>query len=219
MSTFIVDSSTIISLASTCLLDVFKKYYDRGNRFIIPQWVYDEVVNRPMRIEKFQFEGYRVKKLVDAGVFEVYNKKGISKEATTFANYINNVFFAKGHPIKIIHPADSEGIFLTKKLGDALIVDERNMRLVIENPIKIKNILQHRLHTKIEVNKENLNKALDFVGKVPVLRSVDLVSIAWERGLVDFKNNKNALKAMLLSLKFAGCAISFDEIFEYLDEI
>ncbi len=219
MSTFIVDSSSIISLASTCLLKVFEKFYERGNRFLIPPWVYDEVVSKPLNIERFQFEGYRVKRLVDKGIIEVYNKRKISKEAIQFSNYINRVFYAKNHPIKVIHPADAEGIFLTKKLGDALIVDERNMRLVIEDPMKIKKILQNRLHTKVTVNKENLKKALSFVGKVPVLRSVDLVSIAWERNILDFQGNKNALKAMLLSLKFSGCAISFDEILEYLDEI
>ena len=180
MSTFIVDSSTIISLASTCLLDIFKKFHERGNRFIIPPWVYDEVVSRPLNIERFQFEGYRVKRLVDEGVIEVYNKKRISREAMQFSKYINNVFYAKNHPVKIIHPADAEGIFLTKRLGDALIVDERNMRLVIEDPMKIKKILQNRLHTKIRVDKDNLKKALEFVGKVPVLRSVDLVSVARE---------------------------------------
>ncbi len=219
MSTFIVDSSTVISLASTCLLNIFKKFHERGNRFIIPPWVYDEVVSRPLNIERFEYEGYRVKKLVDEGVLEVYNKRKISKEAMQFSKYINNVFYAKNHPIKIIHPADAECIFLTKKLGDALIVDERNMRLVIEDPMKIKKILQNRLHTKIKVNKENLKCALEFVEKLPVLRSVDLVTVAWERNLIDFEKNKNALKAMLISLKFSGCAISFDEIFEYLDVI
>lgn len=217
MSSFIVDSSTIISLASSCLLDVFRKFHERGNRFILPPWVYDEVVNRPLQIERFEFEGYRVKKLVDEGVFEVYPNKKISKEAMEFSRYINNSFFAKNQPIKVIHPADAEGIFLTKRLGDALIVDERNMRLTIENPMKIKKVLQRRLHTQIKVNKDNLKKALEYVGNVPVLRSIDLVSIAWERNLIDFNKDRNALKAMLLSLKYAGCTISFDEVFEYVD--
>ena len=213
MSVFVVDSSTIISLALNCLLDVFEKFHKKGHRFIIPKWVYDEVVERPIRSERFGFEAYRIKQKVNKGIFEIYSGK-ISDEAMAFSKYINNSFFADHHPIKIIHPADAEGMILARRIGDGLIVDERNMRLVIENPMGIKNLLQHKLHREIKVNEKNLEKALSYVKDLPILRSVDLISIAWKEKIMDL-DGKDELEKMLYSLKFSGCAISFDEIRRY----
>ena len=213
MSVFVVDSSTIISLTLNCLLDTFTKFHERGHRFIIPEWVYDEVVNRPIKSERFGFEAYRIKQKVDEGVFEVYHGK-ISDEAKNFAKYINHSFMADNHPIKIIHPADSEGIILARKIGDALIVDERNMRMVLENPIGIKKLLQHKLHREISVNEKNLENALSYVKDLPVLRSVDLVSILWKEKMMKL-DGKDELESILFALKFSGCAISFNEIRNY----
>ena len=213
MSTFVVDSSTIISITLNCLLDVFTKFHERGHRFIIPKWVYDEVVTRPIKSERFGFEAYRIKKKVDEGVFEIY-QGAISDEANKFAKYINNSFLVDHHPIKIIHPADSEGIILARRIGDALIVDERNMRMVIENPRGIQKLLQHKLHRNIIVNEKNLENALSYVKDLPVLRSVDLVSILWKEKMLDL-DGKDELEKILYSLKFSGCAVSFNEIREY----
>ena len=213
MSVFVVDSSTIISITLNCLLDIFTKFHERGHKFIIPKWVYDEVVSRPIKSERFGFEAYRIKQKVDDGVFSIYQGK-ISDEANKFANYINHSFFVDHHPIKIIHPADSEGIILARRIGDALVVDERNMRMVIENPKGIQNLLQHKLHREIKVNEGNLENALEYVKDLPVLRSVDLVSIAWKEKLINL-DGVDELQKVLYSLKFSGCAISFDEIRTY----
>ena len=213
MSVFVVDSSTIISMALNCLLNIFDKFHERGHRFIIPKWVYDEVVERPIKSERFGFEAYRIKQKVDKGIFEIYSGR-ISDEARIFSKYINNSFLADHHPIKIIHPADAEGIILARRIGDGLIVDERNMRLVVENPMGMKSLLEHKLHRKIKVNEKNLENALSYVKDLPVLRSVDLVSIAWKEKLMDL-DGKDELEKILYSLKFSGCAVSFNDIREY----
>ncbi len=217
MSVFVVDSSTIISLSINCLLNIFDKFKERGHRFIIPVWVYDEVVKNSIRIQRFAFEGYRIKKRVEEGIFEVYHGK-ISQQAREFLSYINRSFYAKNNPIRIIHPADAEAMILAKRIGDALIVDERNMRMVTENPEGMQKLLERKLHRHIRVDKKNLKEALSFIEDLPVLRSVDLVCVAWKDGLIPY-DSKDVLKSILLSLKFSGCAISFDEINQYLNSI
>jgi hypothetical protein len=54
-----------------------------------------------------------------------------------------------------------------------------------------------------------------------ILRSVELISLAYDRNCFDgeLPVNKDALEAALFALKYAGCAISADEILKYMREM
>ena len=87
-------------------------------------------------------------------------------------------------------------------------------------------MLEKKLHTKIIINKENLNYFKKETRNIKIIRSSELMIIAYELGLFkdyeDIKklieNNfkKELLNGILWGLRLKGCAISTDEINEII---
>ena len=68
--------------------------------------------------------------------------------------------------------------------------------------------------------KERHDKFKEVIGNPTVIRSVDLLAFAYEKNLLKgIITNKEYLKSALYSLKFNGCAVSFEEIDEYLNNL
>jgi hypothetical protein len=99
------------------------------------------------------------------------------------------------------------------------VVDERTTRLLIESPVALKDLLQSKLHTRVEVNRPNLRQFRYLVRNIKVMRSVEILIVAYEKGLLDkflLDNVKNPreilIDGLLWGLKLRGCAISREEI-------
>ena len=97
-------------------------------------------------------------------------------------------------------------------------MDERTIRLLIEDPKKLEHILEHRLHTKVYVEGKNLRKFRDFTKNIKLIRSVELVTLAYELGLLDKYipnlpgGKKTLLESLLWGVKLDGCSVSKREI-------
>lgn len=105
--------------------------------------------------------------------------------------------------------------------SNCLAVDERTTRLLIEDPYALLDILKRkRSNKRIELVQERYDKFKQLIGNPIVIRSVDLLAFAYEKNLLKgIITNKEYLRSALYSLKFNGCAVSFEEIEEYLINI
>ena len=97
-----------------------------------------------------------------------------------------------------------------KKIQNVMAVDERTIRSFVETPQDLKKHLQNKLHAQITPKTQNYKL---FSG-VKMIRSAELIYVAWKKGLTEFKSTPLALDALLYAVKFKGCSISGDEIRE-----
>jgi len=134
----------------------------------------------------------------------------------------NNSFSGELGPIKILQRGEAEALALAKIYGArALFIDERTTRSLIENPARLKQVLEKRQRQTIIPNKENIKKFRELFPNLKVYRSVDIIALAYEQNLFDdeLDHGKLELEAALYSTKFAGCAVSEKDIISYLNNI
>ncbi len=216
----IFNTGPIISLTMNNLLWLLKplKRQFQG-KFVIPKAVKRELIDKPFKIKRFKFEALQVLHYINNNTLEVVDKREITKKAEKILSIANKCFRAHGKNIEIIHYAEASTLATALVLGaDALCVDERTTRLLIEDPARLSKILSKKLHTKIKVNSKNLKEIKKEVKGIKLIRSAELVVIAYELGLLDnyvkhTSISKNELlDSVLWGVKLDGCAISEKEI-------
>jgi len=217
MKNLLFDSSAIISLGLTASFPLLEKLKrDYKGRFIIPTAVKHEVVDKALKINRFKYEGYRIKNLIDSGVLELIDEKPYQSAIRHLGELANTTFSAHGKPINIIHPGELALLVIAHQGSndDAVVIDERTTRLLVEAPEQISAMLGGKLHTHINVDASKLSQLHKELSDVTILRSADLALAAYLKGYVN--TDKDVFDGLLWALKFAGCAISSKEIKEYL---
>jgi len=220
MKSIIFDSGPIISLSMNNLLWVLpelKKLYP-GKFFITPN-VKREIIDNPLESKKFKFEALQVLRIYKEKVLELFEKSTLKRKTTDLLDLANNLFYAQNKNINIVQYAEIEVLVAAIISGsDAIVIDERTTRLLIENPKKLMKILKKKLHTDVQINRNNLVKFKGMTKKLKVIRSTELILMAYEKGLLDKfildieKPKKTLLEALLWCLKLNGCSISNNEI-------
>jgi len=216
------DSGVLISLTAGCLDNILYHFSDHNNvRFVIPPSVEYETVTRPLynNLKKHLFSAIRIKDAIADGVIEVVDAK-VEDEARRVMHAANNMFYMKGQPVRLLQFGESEMLALASALGvEDIIVDERTTRMLIEAPFQLKEHLEKEFQVNVMVNKNSFRELSSRISKLNVLRSSELVVLAYENGY--FKNFSNlqreALEAALYKMKYSGCSISFDEIKGYIE--
>jgi len=216
------DSGVLISLTAGCLDNILYHFSEHNNvRFVIPPSVEYETVTRPLynNLKKHLFSAIRIKDAIADGVIEVVDAK-VEDEARRVMHAANNMFYMKGQPIRLLQFGESEMLALASALGvEDIIVDERTTRMLIEAPFQLKAHLESEFQVNVMVNKNSFRELSSRISKLNVLRSSELVVLAYENGY--FKNFSNlqreALEAALYKMKYSGCSISFDEIKGYIE--
>lgn len=220
MKVMVFDTGPIISLTTNNLLGLLtnlKESY-KGS-FYITDSIRRELIERPLDTKKFKFEALQVLRCINSGVLEVYSSEELRKGTFHLVDLANKSFSAKGKFIQIVHFAEMSGVAASViNKAEAFVVDERNTRLLIEDPMRLKEILGKRLHTDIAVNKNNLDEFRKLTKEVKLIRSVELVSVAYELGLLDKylvnipDPKRTLLEAVLWGVKLNGCSVSENEI-------
>jgi hypothetical protein len=216
----IFDASTLISFSMNGLLPELKELRKIFNgKFIITEKVKKEVIDRPITIKRFELEGLKIKQLLDEKVLEMPVSIGIkdeeiSKKTDEILNIANNSFIGEKRNIKLIDLGEASCLALSKilnekKIENVIAIDERTTRMLGELPENLQKLMQKKLHTKINLKKENL----EFFKGFKFIRSAELVYIAYKKKLVRLKNGL-VLDALLYGVKFKGCSISNEEIEE-----
>lgn len=224
MKSIVFDAGPIISLAMNdllWLLEPLKKRLRGG--FYISKAIKKEIVDKPLSTKRFKFEALKVLHYIDNGTISIVDDKEIRKKTEFLLELANSSFIAHSQPINIVHYGEMSGISTAIfNNSDAYVVDERTTRTLIENPNKLKNILRYTLHIDIKINYNKLKEFQKLTGNIKIIRSVELVTIAYELGLLDkYLTNiqnprKTLLESVLWGVKLNGCAVSKREIEQIL---
>lgn len=214
MKRIVCDSSSLISMSSSCMLQLLG--YFKNVRFIVPRSVENEIRGAPMMTRRFKLSALKFQHLLNTGIIEV--EEADQEEAKRFLERANTVFWLRGKPIKMIHLGEAEALALATD-ADALLIDERTLRLFIETPSQLLEMLRKRIGKKIQQDSRALNKCVDSMEDAVIIRSSEIVAAAYENGILEEcfgEDGKDLLEACLWALKFSGCSITNNEIDEYL---
>jgi hypothetical protein len=214
----IFDSSTLINFTMNGLLTEFRGLKELfGGKFLITKEVASEIIEKPMKIKRFELEALKLNELLTDKIIELpsslgIEEKTISKTTLEIMNKANNTFFGRGNAIHLIDLGESSCLALSNILSErgirnVLSVDERTTRLLVEKPENLFSLLQKKLHTDITAKKENFQ----FFKNFKFIRSTELIYIAYKKGIVKLKNH-DVLDALLYALKLNGCSITEEEI-------
>jgi len=220
MRVLIFDSSSLISLAMNgLLLELEKLARSSKAKFVITSHVKREAIEKPLTIKRFRLEGIKLQKLLEGGILNLsdvvgVNNQEIEKETNKVMNIANSSFIGKDGKIHLIDKGEASCLALSKilnekKVQNVLAIDERTMRMLCEVPENLKKLLKKKLHTGVEVKKENF----EFFKGFKIIRSAELVYVAWKKKLID-SGDKKILDALLWAVRFKGCSISDKEIEE-----
>ena len=217
----ICDASSLISLTDSCFVHALyflKKRF--SGKFIISPSVEYECVEHPRTIAAHAMHALRLKRAINDGIIEpVPESRPSSVQEIRFI--ANNIFFASGTPIRLLHEGETEVLALANELGvNNLLVDERTTRMMVESPSTMHEILERELHREISVNEENLSSFSRFTKGLRFFRSSEIILLAAEKGFFrDYGElEREAIEAALHKLKYSGCAVGFSEISGYLSK-
>ena len=219
------DAGPIITLTLSrlvWLLPLLQKKF--GVVFYITPAVYGELVENPSSIKKFQFESLEVQKLMREGVLVIYDTFSKTK-VEKLTKHSNKLYASDKKWLEVVQAGEMESVIAVLKEKVPLIMDERTMRLLIENCKSLRTLLERRSRKKVAQHEENLNSFHEIVKDVSIIRSTELVCVAFKHGLLDEylpkkPNAKNILlDAALWNVKSNGSAVTAHEIEELKDTL
>lgn len=223
MVKFVVDSSSLISLSSTCLVRLFGALSENeGFYFYIPESVYAESVERPLGIKRFELNAVRIRDAVDAGELHVGKRTPEIAALTSELERFGNCMSARGMPMRLIQRGETETLALAKSIGaKAIVIDERTTRMLAEDPYGLRKFLQARHGTKVSIDETLLSRFRSIASGFAFVRSSEIVALAYENDLFgdELRHDRQALEAALYAVKFGGCAVSTTEIESYLRSV
>ncbi|MBN2368765.1 hypothetical protein JXC34_07115 [Candidatus Woesearchaeota archaeon] len=223
VKTLIFDSGPIISLAMNNLLWIIKPLKERfKGEFYITKGVKNECIDRPLSSKKFKFEALQTLKLIQEGTLKVY-EKDIKEETLALLTLANSLFRAHENYVKNVQYGEIESVVAARNLNaEAVVIDEFITRTLIENPIAVKQRMEKKLHMKIHTDNINLNRLKSELRNIKVIRSMELVTVAYELGFFEKyyldipEPKKTLLDGLLWAIKLNGCSVSEQEIQDVL---
>lgn len=223
MNDLIFDTSTIISIATNNLLGVLEQLKKKfKGDFIISKDVKREVLDHPLKTRKYKLEAIMISQLIQNNILKTYSNIDLENKTVKLLNICNDIFIAHGKPMKILDKAEVEALVLTQLLKGTYVVDERNIRVLVEDYRKLATLLERKLNTKITINNQNVKLFKSEIKDINIIRSAELMTVAFEMGLFSEYENKyskkgDILEGILWGLRLRGCAISTDEINEIIE--
>ena len=220
MKSLIFDAGPVISLATNNILWILRPLKEKFNgKFYITDAVKKEIVDKPLDTKKFKFEAIQIEKILEEGILEVIDSDFIRSKSPSLLNTANQIFKAYNNYMNIVQFAEISVVAAAIELkADAIAIDEKITRSLIENPKVVLNIIKQTLHTSVSINENNLKEFTNTVKSISVIRSVELVTMAYELGILDTyitklpNARKDLLESILWGVKLNGCAVSKDEI-------
>jgi len=215
------DAGPIISLVMSRLIWILPKLKEHlGGKFYITPAVKRELVERPLGIKRFEFEALQVMKLIDDKILEVYQNVP-QKKVLQLKNLANSSFRIKHKSMDIIQAGEMESVASALETkAEAIVMDERTLRLFIENSSEMKKLLEFRFKSKVVANPERMKQFTQQLQDIKIIRSTELVAVAYKLGLLDSYRPKQKggrkllLDSVLWATKYNGCAITSHEIEE-----
>lgn len=220
MKALIFDSGTLINLTMNGLLYLLpelKKLF--GGKLLITEAVKYEIIDHPMKIQRFEFEAIQLKNLLDSGIIEMPESLGFSadtikRETALLLDKANHFLQVDGQWISIVSEAEVSCLALSdecarKEIDNMIAIDERTTRLLAEKPENLERLMSEKMHKRVRL----VAKDYRIFSKYKFMRSSEIVFVAYKKNLLNVRG-KNVLEAVLYATKFKGASISFEEIDE-----
>ena len=193
----IFDASTLISFAMASLYDELRKLKENFNgKFLITQDVKREVIDKPLEIRRFQLEALKIQQMMEDKVLETADSLGIkdeevSKKTLEMVNIANNSFTSGRKELKLIDKGEASCMALSKILtekgiNNVVAVDERTMRMLCEKPEGLKKYLERKMRINVKMKKN----AFEIFKGFKIIRSIELIYVAYKKGLVGGKDKR-----------------------------
>lgn len=222
MKALLFDAGPIISLTTNSLLWLLEPLKQKfGGEFYITEGVRKELVERPLQTKKFKFEALQVEHMIETNVLRLIKSKQVFERAKHLLDLANDIFHVRNHAINVLQLGELETLAAAKMMGIQYVaVDERITRLLLENPGEMEQLLERKLHTDVRVDTGKLTQLHHETEGVKLIRSTELVTMAFELGLLDKflaempDAKKQLLQAVLWGVKLNGCSISQEDIDE-----
>lgn len=225
----IFDAGVIINLSLNNILWILpelKKNYDGD--FLIPKAVEGEIITKPLSKKRFKLEAIQVYKQVSNKTLTITNNKSIISLIKKIDQIANSTYTSKGQPIKVVHEGEIEALALAIHHKGTLAIDERAMRELVENPRGLQQHLKRKLHRDVHIDRNKAKELKALAKNVKIIRSTELVTVAFELGLFDYliegdiskilKNPRmHLLDSLLWGTKLRGASITEKEI-EYIEK-
>jgi predicted nucleic acid-binding protein len=221
MKFLIFDAGPLISLSLTGTIGILNQLKSKNIEFIITPQVRKEVIDRAITVKKYKLEAIEILDLIERGTIkesaEFVSDEELARETANISNITRRIITADGEKISLIQEGEASCLAFAKLCNceNLIAIDERTTRLISESIENLRSIMEKKLHLNLQINK----KGLEEFSKFRFIRSSELVFIAFERGLIPLKKDKETLDALLYSLKFRGAAISSREIEEMKEMI
>lgn len=215
----VFDTSSLISIVTNDLLWTLRPLKEKfQGEFLIPNSVKKELVDYPLTTNRFKFEAVRIQSFIEKNILNVTERIDVSKLLIS----VNHIYQAEGHGINILHYGEVEAIALAVQIkADAYVVDERTMRWLVEDPEALRQLLENKLHARVHMDMALARNFRDFVKGIKIIRSTELMMVAYELGILDELVTKEygvkeLVDGVLWGLRLKGCVISTEEINELI---
>ncbi len=220
MKALVADSSSLISLSMSCLFDIVPKLAKKGLHIIVPKAVFNETIAEPLHIKRFKLSAIRIRSNIAGSSIKIVEPNiRVKKLYREILQRANTCFRTHAGYLKILHNGEAEMLALARELNaTGLLIDERTTRLLIECPAALRILLEKRNNMRVSMDEHKAEWFRKNFGSLAIVRSAELVALAYEKGLLPFEKSKEALEAALYAVKFAGCGISSNEIEDFLAE-
>lgn len=215
------DSGSMINFSTNSLLSVFQNLKaDFDGEFLITNTVKSEVIDHPLKIQRFEWGALRIKNLLDHDILKIAEKGFVNGNelkirAKKIMDAANSSFFARKKALHLLDNGEAEIIALSQILTEqkhevVAVIDERTARVLCEKPENMQKLLTKKLHTEVSVISSNFKifKGCD------IIRSTEMAYVAYKKGFIK-KIDPRTLEAVIYALKFGGVSISEKEAIEY----
>ena len=215
------DTGPIITLVMARLDWILPKLKEKfGGKFYITPAVKRELVERPIKIKRFEFEALQVLKLIREGILEVYSDVPTEK-IRKLKVFTNSAFKISNRIMDVVQEGELEAVVVALENGaDAVVIDERTLRLLIEESSAMEKLLEMRFKRDVKVDPIKIKQFSQQFKNLKIIRSIELVGVAYKLGLLnDYipklrEGKKTLVDAVLWATKYNGCAVTNHEIEE-----
>ncbi|MBI4151749.1 hypothetical protein HY496_02160 [Candidatus Woesearchaeota archaeon] len=213
------DAGPIITLVMSRLawiLPELKKKW--GGRFYITPAVQYELIDRPLTVKRFEFEALQVLKMMREGVLERFEAVPRQK-VNSLITLANTSFRLEDREMDVIQEGEMESASSALEVGaEGVVMDERTLRLFIENNRNMKALLERRFKKQVIPNFQKMDQFSSSLRQLTIIRSIELVGVAYSFGMLDGyipegkRGREQLLDAVLWNVKYNGCAVTEQEI-------
>ncbi len=217
MKSLVFDAGPIISLTTNNLLWILPslKEHFKGE-FLIPEAVKSEVVDEALHTRRFRFNALQVQELIRNSTLTVVPNHEVREKTLQLLSSANKCFQAQGKNITIVHYAEIASVVLAQqRSSSALVMDERVTRELLEHPRHLAQLMEKKMRMSVTVNNDALRELEHALVSIPIIRSTELATIAFEKKLLQRyvapripDSKRTLLEGVLWGLKLNGCAIN-----------